>query len=201
MAKERFEEIAKNTKSTVCFVQYSGFGDSGGTFPGKHIVENVNRIITDVERKTRKKADSVMGDSYGGLVALELLRKYNYKYRKVRFILTSPLISFDRLDKDPTSPQSKEGFARYLKEHSLIRKVDKKQLSNLMEHREMPDPFRSDVDGKNVVIYHYDEDRSLQCKTSEDFCRLKKAKMIELKGNRHALLNFEKKALNGILAD
>lgn len=179
----------------ICFINYSGFDDSRGCFPGVNMVGNINRLIDKVQRKTGKKVTRIIGDSFGGLVALGLLSRYKEKYVNIKIILTSPLISFNKLYNNQRSSQSKEGFVRYLKGHKLIKKINYKQLPNLINHVEIPDVFLNNIPSKNLIVYHYYGDKSLNFSTSEEFSRKNKIRLIKLNGKAHSLINFNKSVL------
>ncbi len=195
LSEERLQKRLTKSDYVICFVNYSGFGSSDGSFPGKNIIENIDRLMEEVKKETGKRVTRIIGDSFGGLIALGLLSRYKKRYSKITIILISPLISFKRLDKNPKSPQSKEGFVRYLRDHILIKEVNYTQLSNLIDHIEIPEPFTEEISQKNVVIYHSYGDKSISFVSSEKFSKKNKIKLVKLKGKAHSLINMDNKLL------
>lgn len=193
----KFKQVVKRSSYEVCFVNYSGFGNSIGSFPGRNIIRGMDKVLDMIAKKENKKMTRIIGDSYGGLIALGLLSRYKRKYAGT-IILTSPLISFERLEQNSSSRRSKNGFVKYLKEHKSIGKIDTEQLLKLLNHEEIKDPFKSKIVGSTLKVYHYENDRNLDYKVSRDFCKIKKAKIIKLEGTNHSLINFDKTIIDEI---
>jgi len=185
-------------KRDIFIVFYKGFGKSSGNFPGSKILEIVDKTIERIECVSGKNVKMIIGDSYGGLIALGLLKKYD-KHRYVDVVLTSPLISFNRLDKDPESSQSKEGFIRYIRKHELIKRVGNKSLLSLTDHVQINDPFVTTLKNKGIRIYHYLNDKNLGFSVSKKFSLLNGIELTRVQGNKHGLCNFDKNVIENIL--
>lgn len=200
-AKKLKEKLVKSDYR-IYFINYSGFDTSKGYFPGNNIIRNFDNLISEIEKSTNKKVIKIVGDSFGALIALGLLSKYKKRYSKIKIILTSPLISFNELNKSSSSTQSKEGFVRYIKKHKLVKKVNNKQLSELVNHKIIPDPFLDNkIPTKNLLMYHYFKDRNLSFKTTYKFSKKNHIKLIKLNGTKHSIKNFDKSILKEIFTD
>ncbi len=200
LSPQTLQDRAIGSGNGVCYVSYSGFGESSGTFPGEHIIANASTVIAHIQESTGLEVAKIVGDSYGGLIALGLMASHMDDYSGVSFVLASPLVSFARLEKDVNSPQSKEGFVRYIKGHELIRETDQRQMTNLIEHKEIPDPFTQALRGESLTIYHYVDDPNLEFEVSEDLSKRKKAKIVKIEGDKHALANFSRDMVTDILS-
>lgn len=176
LSAEELKAKIKNSKSTVCFINYSGMKNSEGFFPGKNIVQNIDSLIDSVQEKTGRKVSKIIGDSYGGLLVLGLLSKYKKKYGKVKVILTSPVISFGRLEKNPSSPQSKQGFVRYLGVAQVNRKDRQRTTLQISKSHGNTRPFQKKCTYKEFDYISLQQGRKPELFSIFRFQQIKKYK-------------------------